>query len=104
MSWKKLGTWTLLACGAVYVVSLIPSTIRPTWSAAPFRKSDPTITVLAETSHGTPPADLKHRIKSACLAAWPFRPLMGSAHKVRVLLDWQGTVVRVLEYDCELYI
>lgn len=89
--------------GVVYVLTLIPASIRPSWSAAPFRKPDTTITISTPDPGGVIPPGAQPRLKSACRSPWALRPLMGSAHHVRVIVMYRGVPAAVRTLDCELY-
>lgn len=103
MDWK-MGRRILAGLGIIYVFALIPSSIRPRWTASPFAKPDQTITIQAATSTGFPPADYKSKIASACKANTLLRPVMGSAKNVHVIYEWNGQPVAVHDYHCELYV
>lgn len=100
MSWA----WTkrlLVVGGTIYAFTLIPAAIRPSWSAAPFRKPDQTITV----EQGVSRTALNSKIKNACTAAVLVRPVVGSAHNVRVVtVTTSGKPVSVKQVACELYV
>ena len=102
MKWEMVRRLLVIG-GVLYAVALVPSSIRPSWTAAPFRKADQTITLHAASPAGQAPTDLHDKIKSSCKAAWVVRPIMGSAHRVRVVLTWRGHAVSVHEYECELF-
>lgn len=94
--WVRRG---LMAAGAMYVVALVPSSIRPQWTAAPFRKPNQTISVPASAGN------LKSRLEHACRAPVLLRPLLGSAQRVRVLRTTdQGDIVSIRDVNCEPYV
>lgn len=99
MSWTW-GRRLLVVGGVVYAFSLIPSSIRPSWSAAPLRKPDQTLTV----AQGTSLKDVNARIKSKCTAAWLFRPVMGSAKHVQVVVENNGKTVSAKDFNCAVYV
>ena len=89
----------LMVAGVFYLVALIPSSIKPSWNAAPFRKPSSEVTVLAGSSN------VQSRIQGACRAPALLRPLMGSAKTVRVItVDSAGNTLSVRELNCETYI
>ena len=103
MDWKLIRR-LLAGAGILYMVALIPASIRPTWTASPFRKPDQTVTIDAASPTGFPPANYKTKIKNACKASPLLRPVMGSARIVHVTYDWNGQPVAVHDYHCELYV
>lgn len=98
MKWETARK-VLTVLGILYVVALIPASIRPSWNAAPFRKPNAEITTLAGATN------LDSRIKDACRAPALLRPLMGSARHVRVItVGSAGKTLNVDEVNCELYL
>jgi hypothetical protein len=94
----------VVVAGIVYIIALVPSNIRPQWTASPFHKANQTITVPAESSAGTPPANIKDRLRDACKAAAVLRPVLGSAKSVEVIYTWNDRPVSVNDYKCALYV
>ena len=95
MNWKLIRR-VLTVCGVLYVIALVPSSIRPTWSAAPFRKPNQEITIQAGFGDNE-----GARIRDACRVPTLLRPLMGAARRVRVTtINQDGKSVDVHDFDC----
>lgn len=98
MKWETIRK-LLTVLGVLYVVALIPASIRPSWNAAPFRKPNSEITSTAGATN------LDARLRDACRAPALLRPLMGSARTIRVVtVGSAGKTLGVQDVNCELYI
>lgn len=103
MKWEWFRRLLVIA-GAVYVWALLPVSIRPQIVDSPLKKSEQTITIDVLDKGGKMPLDAPGRIRTACRAPWPLRPIMSSADSVRVILRYNQAEIGAREFLCHDYV
>jgi hypothetical protein len=115
---KRALRYVVMILGVVYLWALLPVSFRPQFTGSPLRKPDQTLTIevalppggagAVATSALTAGAAASHklspsRIKSACEAPGPLKPIVRPARQVVVHYVDDGRVVAETRYDCTKY-
>jgi hypothetical protein len=115
---KRALRYGVMILGVVYLWALLPVSFRPQYTGSPLRKPDQTLTIEVALPAGgagavaasalSASAAASHklsagRIKSACEAPGPLRPIVRPARQVVVHYVDNGQVVAETRYDCSKY-
>jgi hypothetical protein len=115
---KRALRYAVMVLGVIYLWALLPVSFRPQYTGSPLRKPDQTLTIEVAVPAGgagnlatsalTAGAAASHklstsRLKSACEAPGPLRPIVRPARQVVVHYVDNGQVVAETRYDCSKY-
>lgn len=115
---KRALRYAVMVLGVLYLWALLPVSFRPQYTGSPLRKPDQTLTIEVAmpagqaadiaTSALTAGAAAAHRVstsrlKSACEAPGPLKPIVRPARQVVVHYVDNGRVVAETRYDCSKY-
>jgi len=115
---KRVLRYVVMIPGILYLWALLPISFRPQYTGSPLRKPDPTITVdvtagraagistqalTAAAANGMNKLS-SSRLKEACQAPGPLRPIVRPARQVIVRYTDNGKVVAENRYDCTKYL
>ncbi len=98
---RHLAGAVLMGGGFYWLWAAVPASIRPVIPANPMHKSEQTITVQVDSAAETQvPARAAGQITHACEPSLFLRPIEGPATTVRVLLQYQTSIVGDVVIKC----